>query len=264
MSATTLARQGELDRVLDAQTPSAGLAEELFAVVDVLDHQPSLRRALRDPAAGDDNRANLVSQLFGGKVSDAAQAVLVEAAKLRWEGNSGLVDALERQGVRAALSSAQATGQLDDVEDELFRFGRLVEGQNALRAALADRSASRQGRQQLVDDLLAGRARPVTTVLAKRAVLARRRTYELTLADYLTLAAALRDRSIAKVVVARPLSPEQEARLRAALSRQLGRDITLQVTVDPKVLGGVRVSVGDEVIEGTVGKRLTDAERQIS
>ncbi len=264
MSATTQARQGELDRVLDAQTPSAGLAEELFAVVDVLDHQPSLRRALRDPAAGDDNRAQLIGQLFGGKVSQAAQSVLVEAAKLRWEGNTGLVDALERQGVRAALTAAQAAGQLDDVEDELFRFGRLVEGQNALRAALADRSASRQGRQQLVDDLLAGRARTVTTVLAKRAVLARRRTYELTLADYLTLAAALRDRSIAKVVVARPLSPEQEARLRAALSRQLGRDITLQVTVDPKVLGGVRVSVGDEVIEGTVGKRLTDAERQIS
>ncbi|QLQ15816.1 MAG: F0F1 ATP synthase subunit delta [Micropruina sp.] len=264
MNATTQARLNELDGVLDAQQPTADLAGELFAIVDVIERQPALRRALTDPSTAERGLSALVEALFGGKVSKAAQTVLIEAAKLRWGSTGGLADAIERQAVRALLSAAQETGRLDEVEDELFRFGRVVAGDPALRSALADRTTDLAARRQLVAELLAGKARPETVELAQRAVAARRRTYDLTVADYLKIAAALRARQIAHVVVARPLTAEQTDRLRAALSKQLGRDLTLQVTIDPNVLGGVRVSVGDEVIEGTVSKRLTDAERQIS
>lgn len=263
MSSTSEARLGELDGVLDAQQVTPQLAEELFAVVDVLDAQPALRRALTDPGSTAERRSALVDALFGTRLSPPAQAVLRQAVGQRWGTTSGLAAALERQGVRAVLAAAQATGTLDSVEDELFRFGRLVEADPALRAALADRSASLAARQQLVGDLLQTRADAATTELAKRAVAARTRNFEVTLEGYLTLAAAQRDRAVAKVVVARPLTEQQAERLAAVLGRQLGRAVSLQVVVDPDVVGGVLVTVADEIIDGTVSARLHDARRQL-
>jgi F-type H+-transporting ATPase subunit delta len=264
MSASQDARLGALDRVLDNQNPTESLAGELFSIVDVIEKQPALRRALTDPSTGDEARGQLVHALFGGRVSADAQAVLGEAAKLRWGSASGLASALERQAIRAMLTAASTVGALDEVEDELFRFGRVVTGDGPLRSALADRSTSVLGRQELISDLLAGRVHSSSLALARRAVVARNRTYDLTLNHYLVLAADLRRRAVARVVVARPLTADQADRLRTALSRQLSREINLQVTVDPTVLGGVRVVVGDEEIEGTVAGRLTDAQRQIS
>lgn len=264
MSVAEEARLSALDRVLDGLDPSAELAGELFSIVDVIEKQPALRRTLTDPSLSEGARTHLVTELFGGRVSPAAQQLLTDAAVQRWASASDFVAAIERQGVRALLSAAQASGALDEVEDEVFRYARLVDAEPALRAALSDRHAPVAGRQQLVADLLTGRTREATLLLAQRAVLARQRTYDLTLGGYLTVAAQLRDRAIAKVVVARPLTDEQAAALRSALSRQLGREIALQVSIQPEVLGGVRVSVGDEVIEGTVAGRLTDAARHIS
>ena len=264
MSTTTEARLSELDRVTDGLAADASLAGELFALVDVIDAQPALRRVLTDPSIAENGLSELVASVFGPRVSPRACTVLIEAASRRWGGGSGLAAALERQGVRALLSAAQAAGALDRVEEELFGFGRVVDANRPLRAALGDRNSSLEGRQQLVAELLADKADPVTVALARRAVAARLRTFDLTLAEYLQLAARLRARTIGKVVVAQPLSAEQERRLQTALSAQLGRDIALQITLDPEVLGGVRVTVGDEVIEGTVATRLAAAERQIS
>ena len=101
-------------------------------------------------------------------------------------------------------------------------------------------------------------------ILGKRAIGAANRTVALTLDSYLRLAAQERSRAIAVVTVARPLTAEQTDRLRAALSKQVGREVSLQVTVDPAVIGGVRVQLGDEVIEGTVAGRLDAAERQLN
>lgn len=264
MSEAREARQSELDRVLDSQHTSGELAEELFAIADTLAGQPSLRRALTDPSMDDGARSQVVAALFGAKVSDAAVHVLSEAARLRWGSSGAFTAAVERQGVRAALEAAQRDGQLDEVEDQLFRLGRIVDTDRELRAVLANRSVEVGHRQELLASLLAGKVLPTTTALARRAVVARNRTFDLTLAEYLTIAALLRRRAIATVRVARPLTSEQEERMRNALSRQVGREVTLHVVVDPSVIGGVRVSVGDEVIEGTIASRLTDAHRALS
>lgn len=264
MSGALNARLGELDGVLDEQQVSAELAEQLFAVVDLLDRQPSLRRALTDPGIDPDARAALIEALFGNRISEPARAVVRAASSLRWGSTSGLSAALERQAVRATLGCAQGAGTLDHVEDELFRFGRLVDGDPGLRAAIGDRSAPLELRRALVSDLLAGKVDAATDVLAQRAVAARERSFDLTLDGYLTVAAALRDRAVAHVVTARPLTPEQAARLASALGRQLGREVTLQLAVDPEVIGGVRVTVGDELIEGTVADRLESARRQFN
>ncbi len=264
MSSTQEARLGELDGVLNEQQVNPTVAEELFAVVDILDQQPALRRALTDPGAEADARRALVDALFGSRVSEPTQHVLRAAATIRWGGSSALAAALERQGVRAAAASAQQADTLDQVEDELFRFGRLVEGDSRLRSALGDRSAPLAVRRQLVSDLLDGRADATSVYLARRAVGARTRSFELTLQGYLALAAAQRGRAIAHVVVARPLSEEQQSRLVSVLGDQLGRQVSLQIVVDPSVVGGARVTVGDEIIDGTVSGRLEEARRQIS
>lgn len=264
MSAATQARQAELDRILDSREPDRGLADELFAVVGLLESQPALRKALSDLTAPEDARRQLADSVLGGQVSAGALAVVKSAAGLRWTTSGALVAALERQGVRALLGAAQTGGELDQVEEELFRFSRIVAADPALRAALEDRAASLTGRQQLVAELLDGRARGTTVTLAQRAVRATERTFALTLEAYLQLAAEQRRRAIAEVTVARPLTDVQAARLRAALSAQVGREVTLQVNVDPAVLGGVRVKLGDEVIEGTVAGRLHAAERQLN
>lgn len=263
MTGTSEARLSELDGVLDSVQVTEQLAGELFAVVDLLDRQPALRRALTDPGAGADERGALLDALFGHRLGAATVDVVRAAVGLRWGSASGLAAALERQGVRAVLTSAQDAGNLDAVEDELFRFERVVSADAALRSAISDRSAPLESRQQLVTDLIGDRADAATTTLARRAVAARTRSFELTVDGYLTLAAALRRRALAHVVVARPLTAEQRDRLAAALARQVGREVVLQVLVDPDVIGGVRVTVGDEIIEGTAAGRLENARRQL-
>jgi F-type H+-transporting ATPase subunit delta len=260
-------RSGAVGRVLDAVTGGPAPAEpdavaaDLFAVVDALDANPGLRRAITDPGTPEEGRRRLVHSLLDAQLGAPAVQVVAEAAGRRWPGGRTLAAALERQAIRAELIRAEQAGQLEETEDELFRFARTVESDPALRNALADRSVPLRGRQELVGSLLEGKATPSTTVLAKRAVAARERTFAHTIEGYVTLAAAHKNRVVATVRVARPLTDEQRDRLRAALTRQVGRDVAIQVVLDESLLGGVRVELGHEVIEGTVAGRLEDVRR---
>nr|WP_269449806.1 F0F1 ATP synthase subunit delta [Auraticoccus cholistanensis] len=251
-----------LDAVLDGHH-DASLADDLFAVVDLLESQPALRRALTDPGTAPGVRQQLASRLLEGRVSQGALAVVQGAIEQRYVSGATFVAALERQAVRAVFRSASTAAELDEVEDELFRFGRLVASDQELRHALGDRSRSLQGRQELVRRLLEGKVRPTTVTLAERAVKGRDRSFATTLEGYLDLAAQIRQRVVATVRVARPLEDDQATRLRVALARQVGRDVAMHVVVDPAVLGGIRVELGDEVIEGTVAARLEDARRRL-
>ncbi len=264
MNAATEARQSELDRVTDSTMPSAELAGELFAVADLLGEQPSLRNALADTTSADARRRGMAEAVFSTRISAAAVAVAGEAASLRWGTGSRMASALERQGLRALFASAQLAGRLDAVEEELFRFSRTVVSDQSLRAALDDRNAPIAIRQQLVSDLLGGKADPITVQLAQRAVASTSRSFELTVEGYLRLAAATQQRQVAVVTVAQPLDDGRRDRLQTVLSELVGRQVTLQVLVDPAVLGGALVRVGDEVIEGTVAGRLSAARQQLT
>ena len=156
---------------------------------------------------------------------------------------------------------ADRRADLEDTEDQLFRFGRFVESNPDLRNALADRAIDRSKRQELVGELLRGRATDSTVVLAKRAVAARERTFAQTIEGYVTVAAAQKNRVVATVRVAKPLTDDQRDRLVAALTSQIGRQVTIQEVIDPDILGGVLVELGDEVFEGTVSGRLEAARR---
>ena len=259
--------QGLLGRVIGAikgepSTADLGtLPADLFAVVDALDSSVALRRAITDPSTPEESRRNLVQGLFGGKISKTAVTVVAEGAAMRWPGGRAFAEALERQAVRAQLIAADEAGNLGEAEDELFRFARTVESSPELRNTLANRGATVAQRQDLVEELLSGRATEATVVLARRAVTARERTFAHTIEGFVTLAAEQRNRVVATVRVATALTAEQRTRLQAALSRQAGREVAVQEVIDPSVVGGVRVELGDEVVEGTVAARLLAARR---
>ncbi|PKQ32758.1 MAG: F0F1 ATP synthase subunit delta [Actinobacteria bacterium HGW-Actinobacteria-2] len=264
MNAAAEARQAELDRAIEAHKLTTGFADELFAVADLLSQQATLRNALADTTTPDAQRRGMAEAIFAKKVTKATVAVLAEAASLRWGTGSRLAAAIDRQGLRVLFGAAQAAGTLDRVEEELFRFSRAVVADPELRAALDNRNASLAVRQQLVADLVGKKADPITVKLAQRALAFVKRAFEPTVDAYLTLAAETRQRAVATVTVARPLSEEQQQRLQQVLIGRLNRQVTLQVVVDPNVLGGARVKVGDEVIEGTVAGRLAAAEQQLT
>ncbi len=265
LSANAEARQGAVDdALLGLGTVPAGLSDDLFAMADAIEASPQLRRALVEPALPVADRRAVARQLFGGKVSVEAVTVLEAALGQNWRSGLALAAAIDRQGVRAVLLGAERAGRLDDVDEAVFRFGRIVDGDHELRTTLGDRNAPLAARQALVDTLLAGKVPQEAATLARRAVAARNRTFDLTIANYLNVSAALRRRSVATVHVARALSAEQEARLQAALTEQVQRPVTLMVVVDPDLVGGVRVEIGDEVIDGSVAGRLAAARRQLA
>jgi F-type H+-transporting ATPase subunit delta len=266
-SRTSLAATREkVTELLRAQPGAAGtVADELLAVARVLVSEPRLRRLLSDFTAPAEARTGLVDSLFGGKVSDTTGEVLHALAEARWSNPTDLVDAAELLGVQAALAAAEAHGELATVEDELFRFGRVVSGDPELAATLGDSSALPERRESLAEDLLAGKAHRVTTTLAKLAVRGLGgRGFETGLDRLVELAAEARSRSVAHVTVAAPLTDEQERALAETLERTYGRPMSLQVEVDPELIGGARVRVGDDLYDGSVARRLAEARNALA
>ena len=261
----TLARFEESVGNLPAGAGSGEVSEGLYAVASLLDREPSLRRALTDPASSPDSRRQLVEGLLGSQLPPLPLAVLKDMVAERWSGPADLREAVERVAATAALNAAEGDGVLDDVEDELFRFARLLEREPALRAALTDNGLPDDRKVSLIRSLLDDKAQPATVRLVEIAVTrSRGRSLETALEDLVELAAARRSRYVAQVRVALPLEAAQETRLQTTLSRIYGREVSLQVDVDPTVLGGLEVRVGDEVIDGTVQRNLQNARRTLA
>jgi len=259
---------GRLEELLGTQADGQGAAqvsEGLYSVAGLLDREPSLRRALTDPASSPDSRRGLVDALFGRQLSGLPLSVLRGLVSSPWHSPADLREAVETLAAQAALRAAEGNGVLDDVEDELFRFARLLEREPELRTALTDPGLPDDRKLGLVRGLLADRAQPATVRLVEVVVTRPRgRSIENALEELSRLAAARRQRLIAEVRVARPLEPQQAERLSAALAGIYGRQVQLQVAVDPAVLGGVQVRVGDEVLDGTVARRLQDVRRRLT
>ncbi len=244
---------------------SGEVSAGLYSVADLLDREPSLRRAFTDPASSPESRRGLAQALLGAQVAELPMRVFLELVSQRWSSPTDLREAVETVAATAALRAAEGDGTLDDVEDELFRFARLLEREPALRGALTDPGLPAERKSALLDQLLRGRAQLVTARLIEISVLhPRGRSLEASL-DWLSqLAAQRRQRYVASVRVARPLDADQEARLGASLARLYGREVQLQIDVDPSVLGGVEVRVGDEVLDGTVARRLETVRRRLA
>lgn len=165
---------------------------------------------------------------------------------------------------RALLDIVSAEGHLDDVEDELFRFARIIEGNDDLRMALSNPGLPLDRRAAIVDELLENRALPVTRAIATFVVGAGRGHDLPAIVDrFVDLAAQTREQTVAEVRSAVALDDEQRRRIAEALSRNTGKNVEVKVIVDESVLGGIVATIGDTVIDGTVRHRLDQLKEQI-
>lgn len=252
-------------QVLQGGVDRTALADELLAVSALLDGNVGLRRALADPTREAAAKRELVRRLFGDKLGAPALSVLRTLAGGRWANERDFADAVESLAVEAVVVEAETAGRLDELEDELFRFGRVVSGSPELRAAVSDRARTPEDRAELVTSLLSGKATPEALRLARQAVLAPRgRKFDRVMEDYQAVAAKRREQLTATVTSAVPLDQGQRERLAGALGRIYGDSVQLNVVLDPEILGGIRVQIGDEVVDGTILRRLDDARRRLA
>ena len=255
----------QLTAALADRADPAVLGEELFAVTHLLDREPGVRRALTDVTSRTAARSGLARRLLDGRVSGPAVDLVSGMADSRWSSPRDLADAAEQLAVLATAAAAERDGQLDDLEDELFRFGRILGAEPALRSALEDEGPPEEGKRGLLDTLLAAKVSPAALrLITQAAIYPRGRNLETTLGEYGRLAAAWRQRLIAVVRVATGLTEDQRERLTAALSRTYGHDVHLNVVVDPGVMGGMSVEIGDELIDGSVASRLATLRHRLA
>jgi F-type H+-transporting ATPase subunit delta len=260
------AATARLDALVDSSSAAdlQQLGDQLFAITRLVSGQLALRRALADPAAPEQARTGLLRQVLGGKVGASALEVATGLVASRWSTTLDLVEALENVARRAVLGVAEKDGTLDDVEDELFRFGRILDREPQLNSLLADTNQSEEGRTGLLDAVLGDKVTPVVAALLRQTVrLPRGRHLDLAAEELAELAAARRHRYVARVRTAVALTPQQEQRLAASLTRLYARPMSLQIELDEHLLGGLVVEVGGELIDGSVAGRLAAAQRSL-
>lgn len=240
------------------------LADDLFAVVGLLGREHALRRALADPATPSEARGGLADRLFDGKIGRPALDVVSDMVKSRWSRAGDLLEGLESLARAAAFGVAEKDGSLDRVEDELFRFGRVLDREPELSRLLSDTATPVDKRLGLLREVLVEKVTPVTATLLEQTVRnPRSRKLDVASEELSELAAARRDRYVAHVRTPVRMTGEQEQRLTDTLTRLYGRPISLQVELDPDLLGGLVVRVGGELIDGSVAGRLAAARRTL-
>jgi F-type H+-transporting ATPase subunit delta len=256
------------DEILGADASTqllSTVASELYSVAALLVAQPRLRRVLGDSASAAEGRAELAGNILQGQVGAQTIELVKAAVAQRWSSPWDLTDALERTGDDSLFASAQSQGVLDTVEDELFRFERILGASGELAGLLEDNGASPQRRIALLDSVVADKVHPITRQLLQDAVSSeRKRSMLLAIDDLLQVAAARKEQSVARVTTPVELSAEQQSRLAGVLTELYGRPISVRTALDPAIRGGLVVRVGDEVIDGSITTRLLQARSALA
>lgn len=246
---------------LDSLTLNS-LGDDLTAVAEVLVGQLLLRKHLAEPVDESEQSAKvaLADAVFASKIGRPALDAVRGAVVARWSNPSDLITAVEHIARLAYLERADRDGQIDDVEDQLFRVSRLLDAEPRLSALLSDTGAPAAGRVALLKNVLAGRSNLIaTSLLAQTIRLLRGKRAEVAVLEVAELSAARRNESVAHVKAAALISDAQTQRLAQVLGQIYGRTIAVQLDVDPELLGGLVITVGDEEIDGSLSARLTAA-----
>ncbi|MCO1338152.1 F0F1 ATP synthase subunit delta [Zhihengliuella halotolerans] len=251
-------------RLTTAELP---LAEELFVILGLLDGNAGLRRALTDPARDGKDKAALLSRLVTGKVSAAAEATAADLAAARWRSARDIGDALEVLAGTTAVAVAErqgGTAGLDALEEQLFEFCQIVGSSHELQRALDEPQASAESKTSLAFRLVPN-AGEAAKLLIRQAVTAPRGLKPAELVNsFIELVAKRQQRWIAHVSVTRPLTAEQSNRLQTGLNNLYGRELNLNVSIEPDLIGGIRVVVGDEILDGSTVSRLSELRRRLA
>ncbi len=241
------------------------LADDLVAVARLLTREATLTKYLVKPSEATDEgspQVRLARRLFAGKIGDRAFDIVTTAAAQRWSSDHDVIGAIEHVSRLALLARAERLHDAEEVEDQLFRFWRTLDGRPRLSTLLSDYKVPAGQRNELLNALLdrAGSVNSVTrSLLAQSVELVHGERIENVVAELAELAVVRRGEVVARVSAAAPLSDSQRTRLAEVLSRIYGHPVSVQLVVEPQLLGGLQIAVGDEVIDGSISSRLAEA-----
>lgn len=239
---------------------AGAIGDELFHVASLLRGEPALRRVLADGSVPGQAKVDLATSIFGSSLREDTLAVVSDAVERRWTSSGDLTDGIHQLAAISVVHSAGAQGRT--VSDELFAVRQLITANPDLRAALGDLTRTADDRADLLRGIVAANVQDATLRLVQEAV-AGDGSVDNALDDYQTLAARVQGARLAVVRTARALEDAEQTRLIEALGKHYGTEVHLHVVVDPELVGGLRVEIGDDVIDGTVANRLDEARRRL-
>lgn len=235
--------------------------EQLLDAGRIIGENPQLRAALADDSAAVVDKRSIVGALFGS-FTPAARAALHAVVAGRWSSEEDLVAGVEELGIRAVAASAPDTLS---IEGELFAFQQAVRSDAQLELAVGSKLGGTEAKVALVQQLLGGKASAQTLAIVRHLVQQPRdrRIGEL-LRFATSIVADQAGLAVATVTSARPIAPAQLERLSKGLAAQYGRGIRINEVIDPSVIGGLRVQIGDDVIDGSISSKLNDLRLQLA
>lgn len=249
---------------IDAASASE-ISADLFGIVKVLDSSIALRRALSDYSRNESAKIALSKEVFAAIENGSAFTLLSTMVGLKWSSPRDIGDVIELLGVEAQSVAVEKDSHLEQLESEIFAFAQILAKSPELRAAFAIHSHSEVKKSALVSTLLSGKSLQASIDLISFLVdHPRGRNLENGLQEFADAISARKARAIAHVVSANPLTPEQAARLRQALTKMMEQEIRVNVSIEKEVLGGLSIRIADELIDGTLIARLAQADRLLS
>ena len=264
--ASLAATRDVLDKTLNGLSgdAAAALSTDLFAVVNALGQNVALRRAITDPSRQASEKEALLKQLFASRISDKALAIAVAALANRWSSPSDLLIAMEQIAIQAEAGAANARGELDKLEDEIFAFGRALAANQDLRNALNGNPDAISEKVALVNQVLKSATSSTRALVSQVVNGLWGRNIETALSDIAHATAEHRNLVVAHVQSAIDLSADQKTKLASALSKQIGQAVRINVETNSKVVGGVSIRFRDELIDGTVISRMAEASQALA
>lgn len=240
-------------------------AEEIFAIGSAVASSKQLRNILSDPSAEIARKKAAISAVFGSSVSSKSVDFIAKLVGLRWSNGQDLVRALEELAVHAVAAIAARSNDLEKLEVELFEFRKVVDSSQDLQIALSGRQASFEQKLTLIEKLTQGKFGPEAMLLIRFAVAgSTKRRLSVVIEQFGRLLASFAGKLVATVTVASALTSEQQSALEKVLSRDYGHALRLNVEVDPAILGGLKVQVAGEIIDGSVANRLKQARMMLA
>jgi F-type H+-transporting ATPase subunit delta len=258
--------RGALDAAVKGASAATAseISTHLFFATEVFASKTALRRAITDPSRDIAAKSALIKELFGSKIGKEASDLISGVAALRWSASKDVIYVLEQLAIEAEASAANINNELDRLEDELFSASRVLVGSAEIRSALVG-GAGADLKATLVTEILSKNASASTVKLVRALVTQRRgRSLESAFAEYMFGLANRRNRLIAVVRTAAPISDAQKVRLSGAIEKQVGQPIRVNIQVDPTILGGVSIKFADELIDASISNRLAHAGRALA